>query len=310
MNYLPGDVKPEGIEKGAAKYGQPSDAGRSVIQNVGTTACMVCSIANKVEDMKKTDNGYMCSLCCNHAGVDEPGQVLGIDKVENDLKKNEDSSALGYDSTQKTTTAKRLEDAAGKPGQKNYHFVDVNGEEEAVTAPSLDEAWDRLANIFGTHVSELKRIGIKFVRENDVAEEAEEIERHVEGIKHEVAEIKENMPDGTLTDPEHREVDEAGKPVMTNDSAPDRTVIREGVLAGDAKYGHRKNYDPHGGHKFKPGDRVIVMLSDGNKEAVFVKYDTNYGDGDEVVTVEQRGTISGTLFKKNEQYQEHQIKKA
>lgn len=57
------------------------------------------------------------------------------------------------------------ENADGKPGRKKFVFKDVQGEEETIEATSLDQAWDQLANIFGTPVSEIKRMGVKFVRE-------------------------------------------------------------------------------------------------------------------------------------------------
>lgn len=93
---------------------------------------------------------------------------------------------------------------------------------------------------------------------------------------------------------------------LQNDTRINRLILRDGVDAGNERYGKKEN----AAKQFKPGDMVTVVLSDGNKEAKFVKYDTNYGDGDEVVTVEQRAVIGGQLFKKNEQYQEHQLRKA
>lgn len=122
-----------------------------------------------------------------------------------------------------------LANAAGKPGKKKFIFKDVEGQEESVEAESLDKAWDMLANIFGESADSLKKIGVKFVRENsseagkckscgqglseldsnygkctnpkcqqsrenaeDPAGDVSEIERHVEGIEHELSEIKEN----------------------------------------------------------------------------------------------------------------------
>lgn len=84
------------------------------------------------------------------------------------------------------------ENATGKPGKKKFLFKDVQGEEEEVEAASLDQAWALLADIFGEPADVLKKIGVKFVRENADSEgDLSEIARHAEGIEHEVTELKE-----------------------------------------------------------------------------------------------------------------------
>lgn len=253
----------------------------------------------------------------------------------------------GLSSAQQDSVYKSLgfiENAAGKPGKKNFVFKDVQGEEESVPAESLDQAWDMLANNFGEPVATLKKIGVKFVRENDggVTEEMDNAEDHFlepsssmhgpesAAVKcpttrdHETANLKNGkwfcggcgkQLDDSKLDLENApsDVEEIERHVegIEHELSEMKGIQNSGVKRGTNRYGTRKNYSPHDAPKqFKPGDMVVIKLSDGDKEGKFVKYDTNYGDGDEVVTVEQRSTMGGQVWKKNEQYQEHQLRKA
>lgn len=118
---------------------------------------------------------YDKPACVNNASEEETCKGCGVDLTKHDHRADCE-----------------LANAAGRPGKKKFTFRDLAGEEETVEAEDLNKAWDMLANIFGEPAEALKKIGVKLVRENaeDPTGDVSEIERHVEGIEHELGELK------------------------------------------------------------------------------------------------------------------------
>lgn len=161
-----------------------------------------------------------------------------------------DKPACVNNEKEESSTDAEVENAEGKPAKKHFFFKDLNGEEESVQAENLDKAWEMLANIFGTPVDEIRRMGVKFVRENSDPEgDLAEIESHVEGIEHELGELKENAEDPECIcgkyAREHKEECPAGAAAKKkaedfmkneNEISP-KGIANSGVKRGFDKYG-------------------------------------------------------------------------
>lgn len=208
MNYLPSDASFEGVKKGAAKYGSAPEGrqgGFPERRNAGTIACVGCNKPGMVDDMQKTENGYMCANCMpamkntpaepdaalsdpekrekgNHGGTDEPGEVLGLDKVEGVQTDGSPENKNGFGATCKICgkwdddALKDVEEGfvchkcAGYGSKKNgkpFRFKDVKGDIVSVDATSPEDAWVKLSADYATPVADLQGMGIALLNDEN-----------------------------------------------------------------------------------------------------------------------------------------------